>query len=111
MDGGEGGGVCVCVFVRVCVCWSQPQPRQPLEGMAAVSGRQTDNPAHPTPAPPPQQQENIMLLRSMWTASCIFRLDGILVDSLDVHARVWERVAQAIDGQWVAACLPLPACL
>lgn len=34
----------------------------------------------------------------MWTASCIFRLDGILVDSLDVHARVWERIAEKIEG-------------
>lgn len=35
----------------------------------------------------------------MWTASCIFRLDGILVDSLDVHARVWERIAERINGE------------
>ncbi|EWM23443.1 hypothetical protein Naga_100594g4 [Nannochloropsis gaditana] len=46
----------------------------------------------------PDEKENIMLLRSMWTASCIFRLDGIFVDSLDLQARVWEQVAEGISG-------------
>ena len=43
----------------------------------------------------------------MWTASCVFRLDGILVDSLDVHARVWERIAEKINGEqsWWAVCV------
>lgn len=40
----------------------------------------------------------------MWTASCIFRLDGALIDSLDVHARVWERVADEMGGK--AWCIP-----
>ncbi|KAM3570417.1 hypothetical protein VYU27_007514 [Nannochloropsis oceanica] len=46
----------------------------------------------------PDEKENIMLLRSMWTASCIFRLDGILVDSLDIQARIWETIAESISA-------------
>jgi hypothetical protein len=39
------------------------------------------------------------VFRSMWSASCILRLDGILVDSMDVQARVWARVAEAAGKQ------------
>lgn len=46
----------------------------------------------------PDEKENIFLLRSMWTASCIFRLDGILVDSADLQARAWEKVAESVDA-------------
>lgn len=47
----------------------------------------------------PDERDNSFLLRSMWTASCVFRLDGILIDSADLQMRAWERVADAAGGR------------
>jgi hypothetical protein len=47
----------------------------------------------------PVETENIFVIRSMWTASCIFRLDGILIDSEDIQMRAWERVADTVGGR------------
>lgn len=32
--------------------------------------------------------------RTLETASCIFRLDGVLVDTLDLHEKVWKKIAE-----------------
>lgn len=54
----------------------------------------------------PDEKENIFILRSMWTASCIFRLDGILVDSADLQVRLPPPFQPAWPtGRHVAATL------
>jgi hypothetical protein len=38
--------------------------------------------------------------------------DGILIDSLDIHARIWERVAEEIEGiLCVCVCVCVCVCI